>query len=60
MRLRVYMSVGAWSFTSPASEALKQTFQGELTGIQAKLGQAMQLPGLKLITPFYNTPANII
>jgi len=42
------------------SEALKQTFQGELTGVQAKLGQAMNLPGLKLITPFYNTPANII
>ena len=42
------------------SEALKQTFQGELTGLQAKLGQVMNLPGLKLIVPFYNTPANII
>lgn len=42
------------------SEALKQTFQGELTGFQSTLGKFFQFPGLKLVVPFYNTPANIV
>ena len=41
-------------------EAKEMTFQSDLEGIAAKLGGVANLPGVKVVVPFYKTPANIV
>lgn len=41
-------------------EAKEMTFQSDLEGIAAKIGGVANLPGVKVVVPFYKTPANIV
>lgn len=43
------------------AEARKMTFQGQPAGFFGKMGPMINdIPGMKVIAPFYNTPTNII
>ena len=43
------------------TEARKMTFQGQPAGFFGKMGPMINdIPGMKVIAPFYNTPTNII